>query len=100
MPIMQAARALAATLTGQATPLTYPAMPVMMKTPAFATIVSPPAKDASGQWKINAMDNGVEARLETADGQLLGFVLMGTATAQRAALTKELPVNTGINEIT
>jgi len=44
MPIMQAARALAPTLLGQETALSYPAMPVMVKTPALPTIVSPPAK--------------------------------------------------------
>ena len=91
MPIMQAARALAVTLTGQRTALTYPAMPVMVKTPALATIVSPPAKGAAGQWKTNPVEGGLEARFESADGKLLGFVLMGTATAQRGALTKELP---------
>jgi rubredoxin-NAD+ reductase len=91
MPIMQAARALAVTLTGQRTALTYPAMPVMVKTPALATIVSPPAKGAVGQWKTNSVEGGLEARFESADGELLGFVLMGSATAQRGALTKELP---------
>ena len=91
MPIMQAARALAVTLTGQRTALTYPAMPVMVKTPALATIVSPPAKGAAGQWKTNSVEGGLEARFESADGELLGFVLMGSATAQRGALTKELP---------
>lgn len=91
MPIMQAARALAATLTGQRTALTYPAMPVMVKTPALPTIVSPPATGATGQWKNNIVAGGLEARFESADGKLLGFVLMGTATAQRGALTKELP---------
>jgi rubredoxin-NAD+ reductase len=91
MPIMQAARALAQTLIGQRTTLTYPAMPVMVKTPAFATIVSPPAKDAVGQWKTATADGGVEARFESADGKLLGFALMGSATAKRGALTKELP---------
>ena len=91
MPIMQAARALAVTLTGQRTALTYPAMPVMVKTPALATIVSPPAKGATGQWNTNAVEGGLEARFESTDGKLLGFVLMGTATAQRSALTKELP---------
>ena len=91
MPIMQAARALAQTLTGQRTALTYPAMPVMVKTPALPTIVSPPAKGANGQWKTQNIEGGVEARFESHDGKLLGFVLMGAATAQRAALSKELP---------
>ena len=91
MPIMQAARALAPTLIGQRTALTYPAMPVMVKTPALPTIVSPPAKGAAGQWKTTSSEGGVEARFESPDGKLLGFALMGTATAQRAAFTKELP---------
>jgi len=91
MPIMQAARALAPTLLGQVTALNYPAMPVMVKTPALPTVVSPPAKGADGQWKTAVIEGGIEARFETPDGKLLGFVLMGTATAQRATLTKELP---------
>ncbi len=91
MPIMQAARALAPNLLGQATTLNYPAMPVMVKTPALPTIVSPPAKNAVGDWKINSVEGGLEARFESHDGQLLGFALLGTATAQRGALTKELP---------
>ena len=91
MPIMQAARALAPNLLGQVTTLTYPAMPVMVKTPALPTIVSPPAKGALGEWKINPVEGGLEARFESSDGKLLGFALLGTATAQRAALTKELP---------
>ena len=92
MPIMQAARALAPTLLGQDTALSYPAMPVMVKTPALPTIVSPPAKDAIGSWKITSVEGGLEARFESADSKLLGFVLMGSATTQRGALTKELPV--------
>jgi rubredoxin-NAD+ reductase len=91
MPIMQAARALAPTLLGQVTALNYPAMPVMVKTPALPTVVSPPAKGADGQWKTSTIEGGIEARFETPDGKLLGFALMGTATSQRATLTKELP---------
>ena len=91
MPIMQAARALAPTLIGQTTTLTYPAMPVMVKTPALATVVSPPAKGVEGQWVTNPIEGGLEARFQSADGKLLGFALMGSATAQRGTLTKELP---------
>ena len=91
MPIMQAARALAPNLLGQETIVLYPAMPVMVKTPALPTVISPPAKDAQGQWQIKNSEGSLEARFESADGSLLGFVLMGTATAQRSALTKELP---------
>jgi rubredoxin-NAD+ reductase len=37
------------------------------------------------------MEDGLEARFESSDGKLLGFALLGAATAQRGALTKELP---------
>ena len=91
MPIMQAARTLAPNLLGQALALTYPAMPVMVKTPVLPTIVSPPAKGAVGNWKVNSIEDGLEARFESSDGKLLGFALLGAATAQRGAFTKELP---------
>ncbi len=91
LPIMQAARVLAPNLLGQEIALTYPAMPVMVKTPALPTIVSPPAKGSEGDWKINPVEGGLEARFESVDGKLIGFVLLGIATSQRGALTKELP---------
>ena len=91
MPIMQAARALAPTLLGQTASLQYPAMPVMVKTPAYPIVVSPPAKGAEGQWKNTNVDGGMLCRFESADGQLLGFALLGSATAERAALVKLLP---------
>ena len=91
MPIMHAARTLAPNLLGQALTLIYPAMPVMVKTPALPTIVAPPDKGAAGEWKINPIEDGLEARFEASDGKLLGFALLGSATAQRATLTKELP---------
>jgi len=91
MPIMQAARALAPVLLGQAATLQYPAMPVMVKTPAYPIVVSPPAKGAEGQWKNTDVEGGMLCRFESVDGQLLGFALLGAATAERAALVKLLP---------
>lgn len=93
MPIMQQARALAATLAGTATPVTYPAMPVVVKTPAWPTVVCPPAAGAEGEWVVKADDEAVEARF-TAVGQpdkLLGFALQGKAVTQRQALAQQLP---------
>lgn len=91
MPIMQAARALAPILLGQAASLQYPAMPVMVKTPAYPIVVSPPAKAAEGNWSITESEGGMQCRFESPDGQLLGFALLGSATAERAALVKLLP---------
>jgi rubredoxin-NAD+ reductase len=91
MPIMQAARALAPTLLGQAAALQYPAMPVMVKTPAYPIVVSPPARGAEGQWNNTKVEGGMQCLFESSDGQLLGFALLGSATAERAALVKLLP---------
>jgi rubredoxin-NAD+ reductase len=91
MPIMHAARALAITLTGKATPVHYPAMPVAVKTPACPTVVSPPEPGAQGEWKVEGSLDGVKAVFQQANGQLLGFALMGSAMSEKAALTQQLP---------
>ena len=91
MPIMQAARALAPVLLGQAATLQYPAMPVMVKTPAYPIVVSPPAKGAEGEWHSTEVEGGMLCRFESSGGELLGFALLGSATAERAALVKLLP---------
>lgn len=91
LPIMHAARTLAPVLLGQAATLQYPAMPVTVKTPSYPIVVSPPAKTAVGNWNITEVTDGMQCRFETSDGQLLGFALLGSATAERAAMAKLLP---------
>ena len=91
MPIMHAGRALAKTLTGEATPVTYPAMPVVVKTPAWPTVVSPPPADTVGEWEVDADSAGVRALFRDATGSLTGFALSGDATADKNALTRDLP---------
>ncbi len=91
MPIMHASRALAQTLAGKRTAVTFPAMPVLVKTPACPTIVAPPAAGAAGTWQVTAGTDSVKSLFTAADGQLLGFALNGTATAERAKLAPQLP---------
>lgn len=91
MPIMHAARALAQTLAGKTTPVSFPAMPVMVKTPACPTIVAPPAAGSAGSWQVEATAEGVKSLFVGADGKLLGFALNGAATAERAKLAPLLP---------
>ena len=91
MPIMHAARALAATLAGNRTKVSYPAMPVLVKTPACPTIVAPPAPTAVGEWRIESTADSVESLFVDASGKLLGFALNGAATSERARLAKDLP---------
>ncbi len=91
MPIMHAARALARTVAGQPTPVSYPAMPVVVKTPSYPLVVSPPALGSEGEWAVERLADGIRARFVGADGALLGFALGGSAVAEKQALTKLLP---------
>lgn len=91
MPIMHAARALAKTLANEPTPVSYPAMPVVVKTPALATVVNPPAPGSKGEWRISGRAPDLRADFLGPDGQLLGVCLMGEATKQKQAVTRELP---------
>jgi len=91
MPIMQAARALAKTLHGTATPVNYPAMPVVVKTPACPTVVCPPPAGVEGRWEERVAADGVRALFHDTDGTLRGFALVGAATKDKQALTKDIP---------
>ncbi|TXH75824.1 FAD-dependent oxidoreductase [Thiobacillus sp.] len=89
-PLMVQARALAATLTGTPTPVVYPAMPVMVKTPAHPVAVLPPRLGASGGWKVECGDTGICALHVDDNGRLQGFALTGSETGRRNTLVKEL----------
>jgi len=89
-PLMVQARALAATLTSAPTPVVYPTMPVMVKTPAHPVAVLPPRIGAAGSWKVECFDGGVCALHLSETGQLQGFALTGSETGRRNALVKEI----------
>lgn len=44
-----------------------------------------------GTWESAAQAGGLKACFKSANGELLGFALVGTATTERAALAKLLP---------
>ena len=90
MPLMVQARALAATLAGEPTPVIYPAMPVMVKTPAHPVAVLPPKMGATGGWKVECNDTGICALHVDDNGILQGFALTGSETSRRAALVKDM----------
>jgi len=91
MPLMNGARALARTLTGTETTLTYPAMPVNIKTPAHPVVVSPPPRNAAGAWTIEQTENGVRALFRGPNGELLGFALTGDFTNEKSTWTGQVP---------
>lgn len=88
MPIMSAARTLAANLAGTPTELLFALMPVSVKTPALPLVVAPPPPGTGGQWAVPATgEAGIWQWLDAA-GQQRGFVLAGAQTAQRMAQSR------------
>ena len=90
-PLMASARALAATLAGEPTEVSYPAMPVAIKTPSCPVVVSPPEKGALGDWYFEGEAPNIKALFRSGAGDLLGFALTGQAVKERMVLTKQLP---------
>jgi rubredoxin-NAD+ reductase len=91
MPITHASRALAATLAGNPTFIRYPAMPVLVKTSACPTVVSPPDFSVKGEWHVESDNDGVKALYRGETGNLLGYALLGAATKEKNSLTGQLP---------
>lgn len=94
LPLMAAARALAKTLAGTPTPVSYPAMPVQIKTPVCPVVVSPVAPQTAGAWQIEADGQNVKACFTSESGQLLGFALTGSFASNmqvKSELARALP---------
>ena len=91
LPIMQQARALAQTLAGTPAPVDYPAMPVVVKTPACPAVVCPPPLGTAGAWREEETGTGVRALFIDAAGNPAGFALVGAAVAEKQALTAQMP---------
>lgn len=91
MPIMHGAKKLAQTLNGNPQTLSYPAMPIVLKTPACPTVVCPPPPVA-GHWEEVLAEEGTRALFVEADsGEACGFVLQGSFTRERMALAARMP---------
>ena len=95
LPLMAGARALAKTLSGQDTAISYPAMPVQVKTPVCPVVVAPVFPTMQGEWTIDSQEaNNVKMLFKNSEGQLLAYALTGTFAADaalKAELAKQVP---------
>ncbi|WP_411381834.1 NAD(P)/FAD-dependent oxidoreductase [Pseudomonas sp. MPB26] len=91
MPLMTCARALAQTLAGNATAVSYGPMPVTVKTPVCPLVVSPPPRGTEGVWSVEGEGADIKALCRDSSGRLLGYALTGSAVMEKLALNKELP---------
>lgn len=98
MPIMHAAKALASTLAGKRTPVHYPAMPIVLKTPSFPLVVTPPRTE-DGEWSFEANEAGIKGLYQDSSNLLRGFALAGDAVSARRALAQNLPAWLPANEV-
>ncbi len=92
LPIMHAGRALARILNGEDAKVAFPAMPVVVKTPAHPVAVSPVARDAVGVWQEMGSGQGVKMEFVDALNKLTGFVLTGEYAGERNEMAKRLAV--------
>ncbi|MDO8990001.1 MAG: FAD-dependent oxidoreductase [Sideroxyarcus sp.] len=90
LPIMHAARALAKTLAGEETRAVFPAMPVVVKTPAHPIAVLPVARDAVGDWQTLAAGDGVKMAFFDKLDRLTGFTLSGEFAGERNEMSKRV----------
>ncbi|MCC5825021.1 FAD-dependent oxidoreductase [Alkalimonas sp.] len=91
-PLLAQVKALANTLSGTPTEVSYGVMPVSIKTTLHPVVVNPPPAGATGRWQCdNDSDQGVCARFIGAEGQLLGYVLTGQHTSQAARFNQQCP---------
>jgi len=87
-PLLQSAKALAATLAGTPTAVEYPPMPIVIKTPACPLATIPPSSD-SGAWQLEGEAPHLVAGYYE-ERQLMGFALSGDKVRERAQYVKQL----------
>ncbi|MDO8891784.1 MAG: FAD-dependent oxidoreductase [Sulfurimicrobium sp.] len=90
MPLMQQARTLAKVLAGTEAELSYPAMPVVIKTPAYPITVCPPPIGSEGSWKVESTPQGVRALFLDGADRLHGFALTEQTTSEKNNLVLQL----------
>ncbi|MFZ6657204.1 FAD-dependent oxidoreductase [Undibacterium sp. TJN19] len=95
-PIMVAARAIARTLTGEATAIDLKPAAVLVKTPSYPVALIPPphAFSKTGSWKTEHSAGITTSRFFDSDDVMRGFALAPQAAGLRNALITELTQST------
>ncbi|CDG83805.1 rubredoxin-NAD(+) reductase [Janthinobacterium agaricidamnosum NBRC 102515 = DSM 9628] len=94
-PLMTAARAIAATLSGTATAIAFKAEAVIVKTPSYTLALSPPLPGVNGRWSDEHDGERTVSRFIDEQGVLRGFGLSQHTPALHASLLADL--HRGVN---
>ncbi|MFC3283925.1 NAD(P)/FAD-dependent oxidoreductase [Litchfieldella rifensis] len=89
-PLQACAKALAATLSGTPTRVSYGPWPVLVKTPV-CPVVSLPPRQAPARWHIEGESPDLTALAEDEDGRLIGFALTGACVRRKVELARAAP---------
>ncbi len=94
LPIMHAGKTLARILRGEPTPLNFPSMPVVVKTPAHPVALLPVSQGASGSWQVLETGLGIKMGFFNEQQKLTGFVLTGQYSSERNDMLKKIATGT------
>lgn len=89
-PLQASAKALARTLGGTPTPVSYGAWPVVVKTPLLPVVALPPTRPPA-RWRIEGEAGDFTALAEAEDGRLIGFALTGACVRRKVELARAAP---------
>jgi rubredoxin-NAD+ reductase len=93
-PLQASAKALATTLSGTPTPVSFGAWPVVVKTPLLPVVAYPPTTTPE-RWRIEGEGGDISALAENKDGRLIGFALTGGCVRRKVELSRAAPTLLG-----
>ncbi len=93
-PLQASVKALAATLSGAPTPVSFGAWPVVVKTPLLPVVAYPPTTTPE-RWRIEGEGGDISALAENKDGRLIGFALTGGCVRRKVELSRAAPTLLG-----
>ncbi len=93
-PLQASAKALAATLSGAPTDVSFGAWPVVVKTPLLPVVAYPPISPPE-RWRIEGDGSDISALAENKDGRLIGFALTGGCVRRKVELSRAAPALLG-----
>ncbi|RUR35700.1 NAD(P)/FAD-dependent oxidoreductase [Vreelandella populi] len=93
-PLQASAKALAATLAGTPTQVSFGAWPIIVKTPLLPVVAYPPAVSVE-RWRIEGEGSDMSALAEDKHGNLVGFALTGGCVRRKVELSRASPALLG-----
>ena len=93
-PLQASAKALATTLSGTPTQVSFGAWPVVVKTPLLPVVAYPPTTTPE-RWRIEGEGGDISALAENKDGRLIGFALTGGCVRRKVELSRAAPTLLG-----